>query len=107
LVEALQLNGAEVVGLPSPDTPAARMVMDAMPVTGCIFKSPDDVDSMEEERHRKSWVSSPKTWCLTEAAAQRAKAMKWQGIQVVRDKKSLVQAMIADRELTALLDNNH
>jgi hypothetical protein len=97
LIEALQLSGAEIVGLTNPVTPAARMVMDSMPITGSIFKSPDDVDSMEEERHRKSWVRSPKTWCLTGAAAKRAEAMKWQGIQVVRDEESLVQTMIEDR----------
>ncbi len=96
LVETLQLAGAELLGLPNPVTPAAHMVMDCMPITGCIFAGPDDVDSMEEERHRGSWVPSPRTWCLTGAAAERAREMRWQGISEVAGPEALLQAMISE-----------
>jgi uroporphyrin-III C-methyltransferase/precorrin-2 dehydrogenase/sirohydrochlorin ferrochelatase len=97
-LEAMQLSGAEIVGLTQPITPSARMVMDAMPITGCIFKHPDDVDSMEEERDRKSWIKNPRVWCFDDASAARARAMSWPNIRVVDDTEGLIDSMIANRD---------
>jgi hypothetical protein len=51
---------------------------------------------MEEERHRGSWVPSPRTWCLTPSAARRAREMSWPNISTVAGFEALLQAMITD-----------
>jgi hypothetical protein len=38
LGEALELSGVDVVEIPLPVTPAARIVMDALSLTGCVFR---------------------------------------------------------------------
>jgi hypothetical protein len=50
LSEALELSGVDVVEVPLPITPAARIVMDALPLTGCVFRSADEVDALDDER---------------------------------------------------------
>ena len=77
LDETLSLAGAEVLQLPVPVTEAARLVMDALPLTGGLFFEADDVDRIEDERDRASWIKSPIAWCLSDAARKRARALGW------------------------------
>ena len=50
--EVLELNGADVVEVPLPVTPAARVVMGALPLTGVVFRTVDDVDALDEDSKR-------------------------------------------------------
>jgi uroporphyrin-III C-methyltransferase/precorrin-2 dehydrogenase/sirohydrochlorin ferrochelatase len=98
-VDQMQLNGAEIIPLSSPVTPAARMVMDALPITGAVFTSKEDVEMMADEKDRKSWVPRPTAWCLTKKAAERAELQEWVDVRLVEtathaNAEGLISAMI-------------
>ncbi len=84
IVEALELSGVEVVRVPSPITRAARMVMDALPLTGCVLMNAEDVDVVGEERDAPSWTDDATAWCLSEGAVSRARELGWQNVEDVR-----------------------
>jgi len=70
---ALEQEGAEVVEVPLPLTPAARVVMGAQPLTGCILRSPSEADAFFEESQSPGWSSEVIAWCLGKEAAHRAR----------------------------------
>ncbi len=97
-VHTLTEAGAEWVALPNPVSEAAGLVMDALPVTGAVFFNAEEVDLMEEERGRKSWVKQPFAWCLTEEAARRAEALDWPEVKEVdKDADALREMIIHNR----------
>jgi hypothetical protein len=99
LREALDVNGVDVVEIPLPVSPAARIVMGALPLTGCIFRSPDDVEALDEERDGAGWSSEMIAWCLNDDTALRAKDLGWRHVETVEDRASdLVVAMKRRRE---------
>jgi len=73
----LEDAGADVVEVPLPTSPAARVVMDALPLTGCLVRSPAEVDWLDDERGRTGWSDAVIAWCLGHAAAQRARRRGW------------------------------
>lgn len=100
LVDRMQLNGAEVIPLTAPVTPAARMVMDTLPITGAVFSTKEDVELMQDERDTKSWVPRPIAWCLSEEAANRAEMLKWVDVRLIEvlgedNVDALVSAMVS------------
>ena len=81
LAARLELAGAELVEVPLPITPAARVVLGALPVTACLLLHPEDVDGLDEERDGPGWDSSKViAWCLDPAAAQRARSLDWRNV---------------------------
>ncbi|MEW6071546.1 MAG: siroheme synthase CysG [Planctomycetota bacterium] len=94
----LERAGAEPVPVALPVSAAARVVMDALPITGCLLRSPDDVDSLDEERDNPSWSSAARTWCLGADTAGRARARGWPAIHELpadADPAALVRAIAA------------
>jgi uroporphyrin-III C-methyltransferase/precorrin-2 dehydrogenase/sirohydrochlorin ferrochelatase len=83
LVRGLEAAGAEVVALPSPITPAARVVIGAAPLTGCVIRSPAELECLEEERESRGWENDPVAWCLGPETAARARELGWRRIQLV------------------------
>jgi uroporphyrin-III C-methyltransferase / precorrin-2 dehydrogenase / sirohydrochlorin ferrochelatase len=81
--EALSLHGVEVVQVPLPITPAARIVMGALPLTGCVFRSRDEVDALDEERDAPGWEPRMIAWCLDAATAQRARQIGWTRVEEI------------------------
>jgi hypothetical protein len=79
--ESLDLGGAELVVVPIPITPAAQLVMRALPLTDCILLHAHDVEVMEEERAGPGWGPDVVAWCLTARAAERAHQLGWQRVQ--------------------------
>jgi uroporphyrin-III C-methyltransferase/precorrin-2 dehydrogenase/sirohydrochlorin ferrochelatase len=77
LVQALDVAGAEVLEATRPLTPAARVVIEMAPLTGWLFRSAEEVDSIEEERGLPGWSAGMSAYCLGEAAAARARALGW------------------------------
>ncbi len=77
VVRRLEAAGAEVVSLPFPVTPVARVVMAALPITGCVVTSPAEVDWVHEERGGPGWVDDAPSWCIGEQAAERARQRGW------------------------------
>lgn len=85
LVRPLEDAGAELVRLPFPVTQAARVVMAALPITGCVVTSPSEVDWVHEERGGPAWTADLPSWCLGEATAARARERGWRRVQPLSD----------------------
>jgi uroporphyrinogen III methyltransferase/synthase len=81
--EVLELSGVDVVEVPLPVTPAARIVMDALPLTGCVFRTSDEVEALDEERDGAGWGSEMVAWCLSSEAAERARNLRWRHVEQV------------------------
>ncbi len=81
LGDALELAGAEVVEAPLPLTPAARVAVGALPLTGCIVRSPEEVDLLEEDRGGPGWEADTVCWCVGDAAAEKALALGWPSVE--------------------------
>ena len=94
LAVVLEAAGAEVVLLPLPVTPAARVVMGALPLTGCVTCTAPEVDWLDEERGGPGWSDEMVAWCIGSEAAARARDRGW---LVVRELAETVD----DRELVA------
>lgn len=77
LRERIEAAGAEVVPVPFPLTPAARVVLHAAPLTGCVVREADEVDRFDEERGGTGWGSRVTAWCTGEAAWRRAVERGW------------------------------
>lgn len=73
----LERAGAELVDVPLPITPAAHVVMQALPLTGCLFASAACVEAFEGERGGAAWSDEMTAWCLTPSAAMRARELGW------------------------------
>ncbi|HUU00140.1 MAG TPA: uroporphyrinogen-III C-methyltransferase, partial [Myxococcota bacterium] len=75
-IETLLANeGAELVVLPLPVTEAARVVMGALPLTGCIFRSPDEAEALADELDGPGWGPAVVAWCLNAEAAEKARRL--------------------------------
>jgi uroporphyrinogen III methyltransferase/synthase len=77
----LEEAGAEVVTLPTPVTPAARVVIAALPLTGCVVWTAADVECLEEERGGSGWTDSAAMYCVGREAAERARARGWSKVK--------------------------
>jgi len=77
LAERLEAAGAEVVVLPLPVTPVARVVMGALPLTGCVVCTAAEVDWLDGERGGPGWSDEVATWCVGSEAAARARECGW------------------------------
>jgi len=80
LGEMLEANGAEIVELPMPVTPVARIVIGALPMTGWLLRQPDDVDAIDEERDNPGWTSETVAWTLSPEATERARGRQWRNV---------------------------
>jgi len=69
--------GAEVILLPLPVTPAARVVMGALPLSGCVVRTAAEVDWLDEERGGPGWGDEVVAWCVGSEAATRAQERGW------------------------------
>ena len=85
LARALEEAGAEVVPVPLPVTPAARLVLGARRLTGCVVRSPAEVESFDEECSGGGPVGTWIGWCLDRGAAERARARGWGRVELVDD----------------------
>jgi uroporphyrin-III C-methyltransferase/precorrin-2 dehydrogenase/sirohydrochlorin ferrochelatase len=83
LVDALETAGADVVAIPRPITQAARIVMRALPLTGCVMRTRADVEALDEERDGVEWRDGGAVWCLGPEAAERARTRRWPGVEEV------------------------
>jgi uroporphyrin-III C-methyltransferase / precorrin-2 dehydrogenase / sirohydrochlorin ferrochelatase len=81
LTVELESAGAEVVPVPLPITPAARVVLNARPITGCFVRSPADVEAFDEESSGPGWDRGWTGWCLCSGAAERAIERGWRRVE--------------------------
>jgi uroporphyrin-III C-methyltransferase / precorrin-2 dehydrogenase / sirohydrochlorin ferrochelatase len=74
---ALDLAGAELLETSRPLGPAARVAIDAAPLTGWVLRSAEEVDALDEERSGSGWDAGLRAYCLGREAAARARALGW------------------------------
>ncbi|MCP4899252.1 MAG: uroporphyrinogen-III C-methyltransferase [bacterium] len=82
LIAAAEEAGADVLPVPMPVTPAARIVMAALPAHGCLVRDRADVDWLDEERDTVQWYDKVMMWCLTSEAAVRARGNGWEAVEL-------------------------
>lgn len=95
--DALELSGVELVEIPLPITPVARVVMGILPLTGCILKDADEVDALDDERDAPGWSHKMVAWCLSDEAAKRALERGWQHVHnlgKIRDGNDLAERIV-------------
>ena len=91
LGEMLEASGAELVidimptllemtEVPLPVTPAARVVLGALPISGWVLRQADEVDAIDEERDNPGFTVDTVVWTLTPEATARARAREWRHI---------------------------
>ncbi len=98
---ALDVAGAEVVEMPRPLTPAARVVMAAAPLTGWLLRSTEEVEALEEERGIAGWEAEARVFCLGTATAERAQELGWRNVV------ALAQGAVPEAVVSAIADRNH
>ncbi|MBI5528638.1 MAG: uroporphyrinogen-III C-methyltransferase [Deltaproteobacteria bacterium] len=87
----LESAGAELVEVPLPVTPAAKVVLGALPVTDCVLRGPGDADGLDDERDGPGWDSAKVVvWCLGRPAVERARARGWRNIHEVKAEATTV-----------------
>jgi uroporphyrinogen III methyltransferase/synthase len=99
-VRALEEAGAEVLAVSLPLSPAARIVVGAAPLTGCLLSRPTQVDSLEEERDGAGWEGGVVAWCRGSETTARARRYGWRRIEELEpslDGASLVAVLGARR----------
>jgi len=84
LGEMLEAQGAEIVEVPLPVTPVARIVLGALPLTGWLLRHQDEVDGIEEERDNPGCTADTVAWTLTAEATARAHDREWRHVVEVR-----------------------
>jgi uroporphyrin-III C-methyltransferase/precorrin-2 dehydrogenase/sirohydrochlorin ferrochelatase len=96
---ALDVAGADLVEMPRPLTPAARVVIGAVPLSGWLLRSAQEVEALEEERAVPGWHAEVRAWCLGPSAAERAHALGWRHVVELAEGAGpeAVVAAIADR----------
>lgn len=80
LAAGLEAAGAEVVVVPLPTTPAARVVIAALPLSGCVVRTPAEVDWLDDERDAPSWRDDAAAICLGATTARRAVSRGWRRV---------------------------
>ena len=85
LAAVLEDRGAETVVLPMPVTPASRVVMAALPLSGCLVSDRSEVDWLDEERSNGGWQPGSMSWCIGAKTAERARDRGWQHIVELDD----------------------
>ncbi|MBI4881669.1 MAG: hypothetical protein HY812_18710, partial [Planctomycetes bacterium] len=98
LGEALELAGADVVEAPLPVTPAARAVLAALPLSGCVLRSADEVESLDEERDGPRWDAGVAAWCLGAGAAQAARRRGWRLVEELPAQATAAEVAAAIRK---------
>lgn len=78
---ALEEAGAEIVAVPLPVTPAARIVLGARPITGCIVRSAAEVEAFDEESSGPGWRAPWTAWCIGSEALGRARERGWRHVE--------------------------
>lgn len=77
LASALEDAGAEVLQLPSAVSPAARVVIAALPLTGCVVRDRAEVDWLDRERDNPGWGPDVVAFCVGFEAVARARERGW------------------------------
>lgn len=107
LGDYLELNGAQVVEIPCPPSQAAKAVVGAMPLTGCVLRLESEVDALDEERTSMGWGPHMTTWCLDAKTAKRATELGWPMIREFQEPPEAKQLVeLIKEEQAARINKN-
>lgn len=98
IIEALEAAGADVAPVPLPVTQAARIAMRAQPITGCVMRTLEDVESLDEERDGLEWSEDAAVWCLGPETAERARLRRWPNVKEAEGGGDALVELIHGRE---------
>jgi len=79
--EALELAGADVVPVRLPVAAVTRVLMAALPLTGCVLRSPADAERIDAEAQTLTWRRDAVAWCLGPETARAARAYAWARVE--------------------------
>jgi len=104
---ALDVAGVDLVEMPRPLSPAARVVIEAAPLTGFLLRTAEEVEALEEERGSAGWDAEARAYCLAQSAAARARALGWRHVIEIAEgaDPEAVVAAIGDRAARAAFEN--
>ena len=60
--------------------PAARVVIGALWLTGCLLRTVDELEAIDEERDGPGWGPEVVAWCFREDVARRAEELGWRRV---------------------------
>ncbi len=80
--EALEYAGAEVVESSLPLTPAARVVLEALPLTDVVVASREEVEALDLVRGGVGWGPDVRAWCVGPETQQRARNFGWNRVEL-------------------------
>ena len=102
-VDTLELSGVEVIEVPLPVNLGARIVVSAAPLTGCVFRTADEVEALDDERDLRNWGSEVVAFCLSEGAAAKARNLGWACVEEVLDEPAgeMLVKRIGERRVEA------
>ncbi len=98
LGDMLEINGAEIVEVPLPVTPAARITLGALPITGWLLRQADEVDAIDVEREHPGWTNETVAWTLGPEATERARSREWRHVIEVPSPASAAEVVTAIRD---------
>ncbi len=93
LGKCLEEYGAEVLLTPLPLTPAARVAVGALPLTGCVMGAAEDVDWLDTERREQGWGDTVVAWCVGPEAANRAQELNWPDLRQLAEDVDDIELM--------------
>ena len=72
----------------------------AAPLTGCVLRSPAEVDVLDDEREGAGWERDTVAWCVGPETAARARERGWREVRQAetgQDWARLVDWLAAER----------
>lgn len=80
--EPLECAGAEVVEIPLPLTPAARVVLEALPLTDVVVASREELEALDGVRGGVGWGPEVTVWCVDRESYYRAQERGWNRVEL-------------------------
>ncbi len=83
--EILEDAGAEVVAVPLPLSPAARVVLETSSVTDVVVASPEEIEALDLVRGGVGWGPRVRVWCIGLESQERARNLGWNHVERLED----------------------
>ncbi len=80
-IGSLEAAGAEVIPVAVPLTPVTRVILAALPLTGCLASAPRQLDALELESAGLAWTRDAVCWCLGQETARYARHRGWPRVE--------------------------
>lgn len=80
-LEPLERAGAEVVEVALPLTPAAHVVLEALPLSDVVMASREEVEALDVVRGGVGWGPEVTAWCIGRGTWERARELGWERVE--------------------------